>query len=236
MDKKGKANIGILLAVIAVIAVASYFLISQGIAGGKPLSEHAKPVDISTSQEGQGMEVNFYEKVDGEWVPVNIPDWFKVVQTSGIVGAIVAHPPSPSCSVRTDCPGATTNTKIDCWNQKCVLTNIDGMSINVKVTNGATFDFNDVYISSATPVGFSNALPTGITNKKQLPAGGTVSWDSSIMDLDTLGWIGTQQTFSVVAKGTNSYNGQVQQSSDSITLEFNPDPSGTFSVAISAGI
>lgn len=235
MQKKAQKKVG-LIVLIAVIAALIYFGFYYGVTGTKTLKEHAEPVDISTEQEGQGMDMGFYKKVDGEWVKVDIPDWFKVVDTTGMVGAIVEHPPAPICTIRTDCPGAGTNPNIDCWQSKCVLTNIDGMDVVIKVANSASFDFNDVYISSANPVGLDNALLTGIANKKQLPAGSTVSWTSSIMDFDVLGWIGTTQIFSITVAGTNSYSGQQQSSSDSITLQFSADPTGTFSVVIEAGI
>ena len=229
MNQKAKTSIVIVLAVIiGVILMFAYF--GYG-AGTKTLKEHAEPADISKEEEGQGMEIHFYDK-DGN--PVEIPDWFKVAKTTGIVGAIVEHPPAPTCTVVSDCPGVNPN--VACWQNKCVLTNIASMSTTIKVTNGASFDFNDVYISSASPAGFAGALPTGVASKKQLPGGQTISWPSTIMDFQALGWVGTTQTFTATVQGTSSYDGSGHTSSDSITLKFSDDPTGAFSVLIETGV
>jgi len=234
MNKKANNTWAIVLIIVAIIILALFYF---GGLGFKSLKDHGEPADISKDEDGQGMDVTFYKKVDGEWVPVNIPDWFKVVsEGTGVVGAIVEHPPAPTCATTSDCPGSGSNPDVTCWQGKCVLVDIDGMQVTIRVSNGADFDFNDVYISSATPTGFANALPTGTANKQQLPAGGEVSWASGIMDLAAEGWIGTQQTFSVIVQGTNSYDDSTQSSSDSITLKFSEDPTGSFSVIIEAGV
>jgi len=228
MNQKAKTNMWIILGiVVALIALLTFY----GFSGTKTLKEHAEPADISKNEEGQGIEIHFYDK-DGN--PVEIPDWFKVAQTTGIVGAIVEHPPAPTCNIVDDCPGANAN--VACWENKCVLSNILSMDAAIKVTNGASFEFEDVYISSASPAGFASALPTGIASAKQLPGGGTVSWLSSVMNFETLEWLGTTQTFSVNVHGTSSYDGSGADSSDSITLRFNEDPTGAFSVLIETAV
>ncbi len=231
MYKKAKTNILIVLGIIAVLMLLFVYY-GYG-TGTKTLKEHAEPVDISKNEEGQGMEVNFYDK-DGN--PVTIPDWFKIASATGVIGAIVEHPPAPTCTETSDCEGYAGNPNILCWENSCVLANVVAMDVGVKVTNGASFDFNDVYISTASPVGFSDALPTGTANKKELLGGATVSWMSSVMNFETLGWIGTTQTFSVNIHGTNSYDGSGADSSDSISLKFSADPTGAFSVLIETAV
>lgn len=225
-----KSNTWIVVIVIALIVIFALFYFKIG---SKSLNEHKEPADISEGEDGQGMDITFYKKVNGQWEPVTIPDWFKVAGTA-VVGAIVEHPPAPICTVTSDCPG--NNPSVTCWQGKCVLTQIDGMDITIRVSNGANFAFNDVYISTATPTGFRSALPTGTANKKQLPANGQVSWTSSIMDFVDEGWVGTDQTFSVDVTGKSSYDGSTQTSSDSVTLRFSEDPTGQFSVIIESGV
>jgi len=229
MYKKAKTNIWIVLGIIVVLVLLlGYYGYGTGT---KTLKEHAEPVDISKNEEGQGIQINFYDK---EGNPVEIPDWFKVASTTGIVGAIVEHPPAQTCNEVADCPSAGPN--VACWENKCVLTNIVAMDVAIRVTNGAGFKFNDVYISSASPPGFASALPTGIASKQQLSAGATISWVSSVMNFESLGWLGSTQTFSVNVHGTSSYDGSGADSSDSISLRFSEDPTGAFSVLIETAV
>jgi len=233
MNKKAETAKWIIIAL--VIGAAIFLLYYYGMGPEwKTLREHAEPVDISKEEEGKGIEIFFYDD-DGN--PITIPDWFKVMGvSSGVVGAIVEHPPAPTCTLTSECPGWATNPNIACWESKCVLVDVASMAANVAVTNGASFDFNDVYISAASPLGFENALPMGIINKQELPGGGTIGWMSSQMNFETEGWIGTTQTFSATVHGTNSYDGSGHDSSDSITLVISADPTGTFSVVIETGV
>lgn len=229
MDKNAKISIWLIIGLIVVAGILLIYF--TGGADSKTLKEHAEPVDISTEQEGQGIEVHFYDS-DGN--PIEIPAWFKVMGAAGgVVGAIVEHPPAPTCIIRTDCAGAGANPFIDCWQGSCVLTNVESMDVAVKVTNGANFDFENVHISSATPVGFAGAFPS-VT--KDLPSGSTISFPSNIMNFESLGWVGTTQTLSVVVEGINSYDGKTQQSSDSIIFKFSADPTGGFSVVIQSAV
>ncbi len=233
MNKKGRTN-WMTIVVIAVILLALFYFGNMYFKGTKTLAEHRQPADISKSEEGTGMDIKFYKKVDGEWEPVEIPSWFRVAKAGGaVVGAIVTHPPAPSCTVDSDCEGYVAGGNIRCWQGGCALANVDGMSMTIGVTNGADFSFTDVHISAASPTALANALPT---SNKTLSSGGTVSWDSDIIDFDSAGWIGTQQTLSVTVTGTNSYDGSLQTASDSVILKFDADPTGGFSVVIQSGV
>lgn len=228
-----------LVFVVIGIALIAFFYLYPGMAQPKTLKEIGEPADLASEEEGKGMEITFYKKVDGEWVPVSTPDWF----TAGAQiepYAIVEHPPAPTCVVRTECAGYATNPDIACWLGRCVLANVDGMSVTVKTQNSELYDINNVYISDVvtevTPTGLMTALPVGLINQKTLPGLGLVFWTSEIMDFELEGWLDTEQTFSVRVYGTHPLTGATISSSADAILQFTSDPTGTFSVIIETGI
>lgn len=238
MNKKGKVK-PIVIVIGLAIAVLLFFTYFR--AEGKTLKEIGQPADLSEEEEGKGMDITFYKKVDGEWVPVEMPDWFSAGARTGLF-AVVEHPPAPDCGDRTECEGYLTNPDIACWEGSCVLANVDGMKVKVRVYNSETYAINDVYISDSVtetkPTGLLSALPVGIANKKPLPASGNIFWETpSVMDFEVLGWIGTTQTFSTKVFGTHPLTGAtISSSSGDVALKFSADPVGTFSVIIESGI
>lgn len=241
-NRQGKTDKLIVFVVIA-IAVIGLFYFFGGISKPKTLKEIGEPADISQEEQEKGMEITFYKKVDGEWVPVSTPDWF----TAGALTepfTIVEHPPAPTCTEATvaiDCPGYVVGGEIACWLGRCVLANVEGLDVTVRVYNSETYAIKDVYVSDliaeTKPTGLIIALPTGVVNKKQLLGGGQVSWKSAIMDFSALGWIGTDQTFSTKVYGTHPLTGAtISSSSGDVMLRFSPDPLGQFSVVIETGV
>lgn len=251
MNRKGQSA-WIWIAIAAVVLLVIYFGYREAV---KPLSEHYEPADLSKEEEGTGMGMKFYEKLedysqsecedagyiweDGGggpacWKEKSTPDWFKVTGIiTGVVGAIVKHPPAPSCSVDSDCPAGSD---VRCWEGECVLANRDGISTIIQVGNSESFDFNNVYLYDATPTGYYNSLPIGTSHSKTLPSESTIDWSSGVMDIEGLEWNGTQQTFSVTVTGKHPLTAETVTASDSVTLEFIEDPTGSFSVGIQTGV
>ena len=235
--------------ILIILVILGLFFYPQMKA--KSLKEHREPADISKEEKGTGMGIRFYEEMDEYTTKTAceeagyiwdesgvclkekvIPDWFKIGAT-GVIGAIVKHPPAPTCEVDSDCP---PGADVKCWLGECVLANIDGMKVTIAVTNGESYNIENVYISSASPTGLANNLPIGLSNAKTLPGSGTVSWNSAYMNFASLGWVGTTQTFSVVVKGTHPLTHETITASDSVTLQFIEEPKGSFSVKIATGV
>ena len=99
MNKKAKTNKVLLFVIIAAIAIALFFLMGYK-AEVKTLKEIGEPADITKEEQGKGMDITFYKKVDGEWVPMTTPDWFTAGARTGPF-AIVEHPPAPTCTLAT---------------------------------------------------------------------------------------------------------------------------------------
>ena len=238
MNKQGKTTAIILVALVMGLLI--YLGIAYGYIGNKTINEHGEPVDMG--EDGQGVQLGFAELgPDGEIIPIEIPDWFKIAEGTGITGAIVKHSPAPSCGVASDCPGYTVDGNIDCYQSNCVLKNIDLFRITqISVQNpsaSSDVNFKDVYISTASPTAISNSLPVGITNAKLLPLDSTISWGPGTwINIADEGWIDSTQTINIVVTGKNVVTGDEITSSDNIILEFGANPAGTFIVNIQTGV
>jgi len=226
MNKQGKTNLVVVLVVIA-LAVLLFFILSGGTV--KTVLEHKTPADISKEEEGTGLDLRFYDKDGNE---IQIPEWFTTASVVPGLGdfTIVRRTTAPTCTAVSQCAGYITNPNIMCWTGKCVLGNVASMTAGVSVTNPTSSEVSFLNIAPTTvsPTAFNTALDK--TAYTKLSPGGTKSWSSTTMSVGV--WEGTQQTFSVSVSGTNEYTGQIVTVSDSITLAFDKDPSGTFSVVV----
>lgn len=227
MNKKGKNDLAVILVIVVLVGLF-FFIFSTG--GGKTILEHKTPADISKEEEGTGLDLKFYDK-DGNLI--EIPDWFSTASIVPIVGdfTIVRHPPAPTCSVVTQCDGHETNPNIMCWGDNCVLGNVAAMDIGVNVQNpsASEISFLNVAPTTITPVAVNTAFDK--TALGILAPGQSHSWQTT-SPVDVTQWEGIQQTFTISVVGTNQYTGQASTVSDSITLAFDADPAGTFSVVV----
>lgn len=229
MNKQGKSETGKTIAVIVIllaVVLGAYLLISSS--QSKTIQQHQKPADISSSQTGTGLNVVLK---DAQGNPIAIPSWFS---TSSIVApgfAVVRHN-IVGCSDRTACSGYATNPNIMCLSSQCVLGNVATIVIGINVTNPSTsqITFTNIAPGTLSPTVLDAAISK--TPVASLAPGQSVGWVSSDMNIQSNGWIGTSQTFTVSATGTNSYTGQSSSVSDSVTLSFLADPSGALTVSI----
>ncbi len=226
MNKKGKTDRKMVLILVAIAVVIVLYLLL----GTDLFAVRNGAADISKGEEGTGLYLKLYDK-DGN--VIDVPDWFKV-STIAKVGpfTIVRHPPAPSCTTRTQCSGYATNPNIICWNDKCVLGNVASMDLGVSVENPSTSEiaFTNVAPFAASPAEFWTKLDK-TAHVKLSPGDPVKSWSTtSPMSLST--WEGAQQVFSVTVAGTNEYTGTTFSTSDSITLAFDADPTGAFTVSV----
>lgn len=227
MNKKGKNDLVVIVVVLALVALF-FFIFSSG--GVKTILEHKTPADISKEEEGTGLDLKFYDK-DGNLI--EIPDWFSTasVVPMGNIFTIVRHPPAPTCTAVSQCEGYLANPNIMCWSGKCVLGNVAAMDVGVNVQNpvASEISFLDVAPTAITPAAVDvvfDKLALGV-----LAPGQSHSWQTT-SPVDLTQWEGTQQTFTISVTGTNQYTGQSNTVSDSITLAFDADPAGMFSVVV----
>ena len=226
MNKKGRQDLTV-VAVIAVLLVAFLLVYSGGSA--RTISEHRSPADISESEKGTGLDLKFYDK---EGNPIQIPEWFS---TSSIVPvgdfSIVSRPSAPSCTAVSQCSGYQTNPNIKCLNSKCVLGNIGLMDVGVNVQNPTSSEIAFLNVAPAI------ILPSEVDaafNKStfgRLAPGQSKSWNT-FAPVDVTKWEGTQKTITISVSGKNEFTGQINTVTDSITLNFDKDPTGIFTVVV----
>ena len=227
MNKQGKTDNKVIAIVIVLALILVLFLWYSGT--GKTILEHRQPADISQEEEGTGLDLRLYDEDGNE---IEIPDWFSTATDSKVgIFSIVRHPPAPTCTTRTQCAGYDTNPNIGCWEGKCVLQNIGSMDLGVSVTNPIASEvaFLNVAPSAASPTIFNTNLDKTVTTT--LLAGQTASWMTTA-PMSVGVWEGTQQVFSISVSGTNEYTGETFTAGDSITLAFDANPAGAFTVSI----
>ncbi len=226
MNKKGKIDRKIVLILIAIVVILAFYLAL----GSDLFVAQNGAADISKEEEGTGLILKLYDN-DGN--AIDIPDWFKI-STIAKVGpfTIVRHPPAPTCTTRTQCSGYATNPNIICWDGKCVLGNVASMDLGVSVENPSTSEvaFTNVAPSAASPTEFWTKLDK-TAHAKLSPGDPVKSW-STTSPMSLSSWEGAQQIFSVTVTGTNEYTGTTFSTSDSITLAFDADPTGAFTVSV----
>ena len=236
MNKKGKSNIVMVLAILAIIAVALYYLVPLITLSTKvkTILEHSTPADLSSNEQGTGIQLKFYD-ANGNEIP--IPSWFKV---SSIINptpqeyTIIKHS-SVVCTTKANCPGYATNPAIDCWNLVCALKGIASMDMGVSVINpsSSTVNFLNIAPSTVSPTAFNTQLDK--TSLAKLIPGQTKSWMTT-SPITVAQYEGTTQAFNVTVSGTNEYTGATVSASDTVSLTFGADPTGAFQVVIQSPI
>jgi len=225
-NKNGKSgkNVWVIILLVAV-AVGAFLLFAPR---EKTVAEHAVPADISKSGSGTGLQLKFY---DANGNPIDIPSWFASQTGSTAPFAIVSRTTAPSCTDKTQCVGYASNPNIMCWNGKCVLGNIASMDAGVQVTNPSSsqLSFINLAPSTASPSIFNTNLNKTVISR--LSPGQTAGW-MTLTPISVSSFVGTNQTFSVSVQGTNEYTGTVNTVSDSLVLQFLPDPTGSLSVSL----
>jgi hypothetical protein len=96
-------------------------------------------------------------------------------------------------------------------------------------TAGSQTKFLNVGVVSASPAAFNTNVNKSVVSV--MNPGETISFDmASPMYIAANNWTNTNQTFSITARGTNEYTGVNVTVSDSYTLGFYPDPTGSFNL------
>lgn len=236
MNKNGKTDSKktiLAIALIAIVLIGGYMLLNQQT---KTIEQHKTPADITSSEKGTGLDLKFYDTNGNE---ITVPSWFStagsIVDMEGKGFAIASRTSAPSCTDRTQCTGYATNPNILCWSGKCVLGNIGSMSMGVSVTNPSSsqITFTNILPVAGTPAALFSAM--GKTPTASLSPGNTASWVTAT-PVSITSFVGTNQTFSITVNGTNSYTGAVNSISDSLVLQFLPDPSGSLNISLSSPI
>lgn len=228
MNKFGKTN-WLMIAILIVVAIGLVWFL-MGAQAEKTLKEHEEPADISEGETGTGMKIRFYDK-DGNLI--EIPDWFSTGSTIPLGEySIVKRVSPPTCVTSTGCPGYIVGGYIMCWQSQCVLAQVDSMDISFTATNPSTstVSFLNVVPTTVSPAAFSSALTK--TTVSKLAPGENKVWTSGIFDITQ--FEETTTTFNVLVEGTNEYTGETVDVGDSISLVFQSDPTGTFSVVVSS--
>lgn len=225
MNKKAKVDSKTIL-VIAIILALLIGIYWYSSVRTKTVLEHKEPADISKNEKGTGIDLKLYDTQGNE---ITIPQWFSTASIIEPQFTIVRHPPAPTCTDRTQCSGYATNPNIMCWTGTCALGNVASLTMGVSVTNPSSsqLSFTNLAPTTVLPTEFNAALTK--TPYAKLSPGQTTSWTSSAISV--VSWTGSK-TFSSVISGTNEYTGAINTVSDSLTLDFASDPTGSLAVSI----
>lgn len=226
MAKKDKNLIFWIIGIaVAILLVGPQF----GLFSITPIKALGEPADINKGESGAGMSLNLYDEYG---YPIPIPEWF--ASTSGGLFAIVGRVPEPSCTVREDCPEYEINPYVGCWNNKCVLTNVNAIAIGMTVTNNPPPVVNYVNVSPTYfQIGSYAYTPKMNTSKVSLASGQSAFWKSSTFNIENTGlspssvlgsFINQTIKFRITVKGINEYSGQEVVLNDEISLSFLEDP------------
>ena len=195
----------------------------------KTIAEHRIPVDITSGEQDQGMQLKFYDADGNEIV---IPEWFKVVSAvSPIQEFTIVRHSTVACTTKANCPGYELNPAIDCWNSVCALKGVFSMDLGVSVVNPAssTTSFLNVRPITLSPLAFSEQMDT--TPLDELIPSQTKTWMTTT-PIVVGQYEGTTQSFSVTVAGIDKYTDEEVLVGDLIQLTFGADPTGAFSVNI----
>lgn len=103
------------------------------------------------------------------------------------------------------------------------------ITIKVSAQNKDTVSL-DAKITDASPVTFKNALI--LNNIQAIPAGGTVEWNSDLIDISS--YVNTTQSFYVKVLFSSPFRSPVELTSTSLNIKIDPDPSAQGSVVITS--